>query len=81
MPPPPTKTVQQISAELNAKGGQWIRVPNLFSITTPNINENIVNYGNPTNGIILVAFLNLENSEVKLFVAKYLDVPERDTLF
>lgn len=77
---PPIKTRDQIIEELNSQGGNWIQLPDTYYIAVPKIEGKMVNYSSPTNGIILTAFLNLQNAEVKTFIAKFLDTPGREDL-
>ncbi len=80
--PPPVRTIDQIIAELNADGGTWTRMPGFFVLTSPiippqGIGNNLIDFTRPTNGMVLVAFVNLQNAEVRTFIAKYLAIPER----
>lgn len=80
--PPPIKTISQILSDLNGENkGTWIPIDGHFAITRPIENGKMINYGMPIDGIILKAFFNQNTSEIRTYIAKFLDDPDRENLF
>jgi len=83
MPAPPiTQTIQQILDTLNGTqlDRPWIAIDGYYAINQTNIVNGVVNF-NQNSGIILKAFFNKNTGEIKTYIAKYLDIPERESLF
>ena len=79
---PVIKTIKQIQDELNGGGPEvWVPVDGFYGLAKPEVANGEVNFFASKEGIVLQVFLNITTSEIKLFVAKYLDVPNRENLF
>ena len=77
---PILKTTNEIIGYLNGlKVGTWVLTEDYYALTTVKIEDaNIV--FNPSNGAILKAFLNTDTGELRIYLAKVLDVPDREKL-
>ena len=76
---PQFKTREQILKDLNAEGkGSWVQIDGYYSLVSPKIDGKNIDYNYPTNGIILLAFLNLSTAEIRTFIAKFTDDPKRE---
>ncbi|MEK7081257.1 MAG: hypothetical protein AAB902_02630 [Patescibacteria group bacterium] len=78
--PPPTKTIEEILTDLNAEGkGTWIPLDGYYGISSPELTDSkIVNFLSAKRGIVFKSFLNLQTAEVRSYVAKFLDIPDKD---
>ncbi len=80
--PPVVKTVEEIVENLNRLNhGVWIPLDGNYAISKPEILGREINFLSAKEGVILKAFLNTNTAELKFFVAKYLDIPNRENLF
>ena len=79
--PKPIKTIEQILTELNNQGaGMWIALEGYYGLPGLKIEDN----GSVANGkdiIVGKVFVNTATGEIKTFVAKTLDIPEREKLW
>jgi hypothetical protein len=83
MPPPPNFSRKQILDELNSLSqGTWVEVDGYYSTLTPQfLGGGRVNFTPPMQvGIVLKAFLNTRTSEIRTYIAKYLDIPDEDRI-
>ncbi len=80
--PPPVQTPQQIVDTLNTglQDSPWIYLSHPYVLVRTDVQSNHVNF-NLSEGAIVVAFLNQTTGEMKLYLAKLLDVDFRDHLW
>jgi hypothetical protein len=80
-PPPPTRRIADILAELNAASPGWIEATGYHSLATPKMTApNIVDFNFPNSGIVMKVFINVISGELRMYVAKWLDIPQQDRI-
>ena len=79
---PPLKTVSQILVDLRKDTkSDWVVIPDVYGLTVPAIGpRGVINYLDAKKGIVLTAFFNTATAEVRFYLAKYLDIPDRERL-
>jgi len=77
--PPTIRTISEILIDLNGTGGKtdWVQMPGYYFLSTVDLTAGIVNIQGD-KGLILVSFANSATSEIRTYIAKFLDVPPRD---
>ena len=82
MPPQPLSS-QEIIGRLNAEPGNigiWSEVPTLNGLPIVSIHgPQSISYS-PNSGLVLKAFINSATAEVRVFLAKAMNIPERSSL-
>lgn len=77
---PPLKTIEEILRDLNgADGTDWVRVDGIWTLLKIRVSDNNV-YAGAERLIIVKLFKNIKTGELKSYLAKNLDVPERENL-
>lgn len=79
--PPPVKTVRQILDELNGVGinTPWIELNDLHALISAKVSANKLNF-DLGQGLVVKLFINLNDAQIRIYLAKALDVAERDSL-
>ncbi len=82
MPPPVTKTIAEIKETLDSEGkGLWLPLNDYYGLVVVSVDGPIINFLEGKKGMVLKAFFNTETAEIRTFVAKNLDVPDREKLW
>ncbi|MDB5254003.1 MAG: hypothetical protein JWL80_69 [Parcubacteria group bacterium] len=81
--PTPVRTVENILDTLNTglNPVQWVWVESMFAMGSPVIENKKFQFANIVGGVGMLIFINTITQEVKLYAAKYTDVPGREKLF
>ncbi len=78
--PPRIISLEEIRGILNASGGTWTEIQHLNMLPVVTIAGAQMISASQTSGLVIKAFLNADTGEIRLFLAKATDVPERNNL-
>jgi hypothetical protein len=78
---PPIKTRKQILEELNSGGSNnWVESEGLFSFISIQVRDDKKVLARTESVVVVKLFANNKTGEIKSYLAKELDVPERESL-
>lgn len=75
--PPKILTIPEIIQELNASGGDWHLIDHTYVLPEVRVTGHQSIANSISSGVVVKTFINANNAEIKAFLAKALDVPER----
>lgn len=80
--PPVVKTIEAVIRDLNAEGkGTWVILDEYYGLNSVEVESATINFLAAKSGLVLKAFLNVNTTEVRIYLAKQLDTPDRAKLY
>lgn len=80
--PPRILTTEEIITHLNgnAPTGQWVEVQQLNLLPKVSVTGPSIIMGQLNSGLVLKTFINTTTAEIRMFLAKSINIPERPNL-